>query len=66
MNEFLPTLLLGVVAAAFAAGSIGVSNLVGPRRPNPTRLEAYESGNEPLADVPETRFRDRGYIVAAP
>jgi hypothetical protein len=38
MNELLPVLLLGVVAAAFAAGSIAVSNLVGPRRPNPTKL----------------------------
>ncbi len=39
-----------------SAWSIGVSNLVGPRRPNPTKLGAYELGNEPLADVPGTRF----------
>jgi len=49
---------------AFAAGSIGVSNLVGPRRPNPTKLGAYESGNEPLADVPGTRFSVKFYMVA--
>ena len=49
---------------AFAAGSIGVSNLVGPRRPNPTNLGAYESGNEPLADVPGTRFSVKFYLVA--
>ena len=64
MNELLPALLLGVVAVAFAAGSIGVSNLVGPRRPNPTKLGAYESGNEPLADVPGTRFSVKFYLVA--
>ena len=64
MNELLPALLLGVVAFAFAAGSIGVSNLVGPRRPNPTKLGAYESGNEPLADVPGTRFSVKFYLVA--
>ena len=64
MNELLPVLLLGVVAVAFAAGSIGVSNLVGPRRPNPTKLGAYESGNEPLADVPGTRFSVKFYMVA--
>ena len=64
MNQPHPVLLLGVVAVAFAAGWIGVSNLVGPRRPNPTKLGAYESGNEPLADVPETRFSVKFYMVA--
>ncbi len=64
MNELLPVLLLGVVAAVFAAGSIGVSNLVGPRRSNPTKLGAYESGNEPLADVPGTCFGVNLYLVA--
>ncbi len=51
MNELLPVLILGVVATAFAAGSFGVSNLVRPRRSNPTKLGAYESGNEPMADA---------------
>ena len=64
MNELLPVLLLGVIAVAFAAGSIAVSNLVGPRRPNPTKLGAYESGNQPLADVPGTRFSVKFYMVA--
>jgi NADH-quinone oxidoreductase subunit A len=64
MVELLPVLLFGVVAVVFAAGSIGVSNLVGPRRPNPTKLGAYESGNEPLADVPGTRFSVKFYLVA--
>lgn len=56
MNELLPLLLLSVVAVEFAAGSIVVSNPFGLHRPNPTKLVAYESGNEPLADVPGTRF----------
>ena len=64
MIELLPVLLLGLVAVAFAGGSIAVSNLVGPRRPNPTKLGAYESGNEPLADVPGTRFSVKSYMVA--
>jgi NADH-quinone oxidoreductase subunit A len=64
MHAFLPVLLLGVLALAFAAGSIAVSNLVGPRRLNPTKLGAYESGNEPLADVPATRFSVKFYLVA--
>jgi NADH-quinone oxidoreductase subunit A len=56
VSEYLPILLLFGLATAFAVGSIAVSSLVGPRAPNPTKLGAYESGNEPLADVKNTRF----------
>ena len=48
MNELLPVLLLGVVAVAFAARSIGVSSLVGPRRPKPTKLGATSPATSPL------------------
>jgi NADH-quinone oxidoreductase subunit A len=64
VNEYLPILLLFVVALAFAGGSLGVAALVGPRRPNPTKLSAYECGNEPLADVKTTRFSVKFYMVA--
>ena len=58
MTELLPVLLLGVIAVAFAA-----LTLVGPRRPNPTKLGAYESGNQPLADVPGTLLSVKFYSV---
>jgi NADH-quinone oxidoreductase subunit A len=64
VNEYLPILLLFAVAALFAVGSVGVSSLVGPRRPNPTKLDAYECGNEPLARVKDTRFSVKFYLVA--
>jgi NADH-quinone oxidoreductase subunit A len=64
MSELLPVLILGVLAVAFAGGSIFVSSLVGPRRLNPTKLGAYESGNDPLADVQGTRFSVKFYLVA--
>jgi NADH-quinone oxidoreductase subunit A len=64
LAEYLPILLLFVVSVAFAVGSIAVSSLVGPRVPNPTKLAAYESGNEPLADVKGTRFPVKFYMVA--
>ena len=64
LSEFLPVLLLFGLATAFAVGSITVSSLVGPRVPNPTKLAAYESGNEPLADVKNTRFSVKFYMVA--
>ena len=40
-----------------------MSNLVGPRRTNPTKLGAYESGKEPLANLPGTRFSVKFYVV---
>ena len=64
MSEYFPILLLFAVAAAFAVGSIAVSSLVGPSRPNPTKLDAYECGNEPLARIRETRFSVKFYLVA--
>ena len=64
MSEYFPILLLFLVALAFAGGSIGVSSLVGPSRPNPTKLDAYECGNEPLAKVREVRFSVKFYLVA--
>lgn len=64
MSDYLPVLLLLIVSAAFAGGSIVVSSLVGPRVPNPTKLGAYESGNEPLARIKETRFPVKFYMVA--
>jgi hypothetical protein len=53
----LPVLLLDLVAVSFAGGLFGVFNLAGSPKPNPTKLGAYESGNETLADVPAPRFR---------
>jgi len=64
LAEYLPILLLFGLATAFAVGSIVVSGLVGPRLPNPTKLAAYECGNEPLARVRETRFPVKFYMVA--
>ena len=64
LSEYLPILLLLIVSTAFAVGSIAVSSLVGPNRPNPTKLAAYECGNEPLADVKTNRFSVKFYMVA--
>jgi len=64
LSEYLPVVLLFVLAFAFAAGSRLVSSMVGPSRPNPTKLSAYECGNEPLGDVKGTRFSVKFYMVA--
>jgi NADH-quinone oxidoreductase subunit A len=48
MGLYLPILILGAIAAAFAVVSVVVAVIVGPTRYNRAKLEAYECGIEPL------------------
>lgn len=47
MNIEVPTLVLGAVAAAFGVFSVFLAALIGPKRNNRAKLEAYECGIEP-------------------
>ena len=49
MNLYAPILVLGAIAAAFAVVSVGIALVIGPRRYNRAKLDAYECGIEPLA-----------------
>lgn len=49
MNAYIPILVLGAIAAAFAIGSVVIATVIGPRRYNRAKLEAYECGIEPVA-----------------
>ena len=70
MNIYLPILVLGVIAAAFAVGSVGIAVLIGPRRYNRAKLEAYECGIEPLLPAEDAklatgqRFPIKYYLTA--
>jgi NADH-quinone oxidoreductase subunit A len=48
MNLYVPILVLGAIAAAFAVVSAMLASIVGPRRYNRAKLEAYECGIEPI------------------
>ena len=48
MELYTPVLALALLATLFAVGSLGVSMLVGPRRYNRAKLDAYECGIEPV------------------
>ena len=48
MNAYVPILVLGAIAAVFAVFSVLVASVVGPRRINRAKLEAYECGIEPV------------------
>ena len=65
MNLYIPIMVLGVLAFAFAAGSVAMAALTGPNRWNRARLDAYECGIEPTPQpVGGGRFPVKYFITA--
>ncbi len=62
-SQYIPLLILVVLASGFAAIAIGVPSLLGPKEPNKQKLEAYESGMIPFHDT-RRRFPVKYYLVA--
>ncbi|WP_029115250.1 NADH-quinone oxidoreductase subunit A [Mycobacterium sp. URHB0044] len=66
MNAYTPIFALAGVAAVFAVGSVVTSVLIGPRRYNRAKLDAYECGIDAL-DPQQTagsRFPVKYYLTA--
>ena len=63
LDPYLGILILGLVGVLNAAAMMGVSHLVGSRRPTPAKASPYESGIPPLGGTRE-RFSVNFYIVA--
>ena len=61
--EYLPILIMVVLASLFAVGSIVLSSLVGPKRPSAEKLSPYECGVQPVGTARE-RFSVKFYLVA--
>jgi NADH-quinone oxidoreductase subunit A len=65
VRAYLPILLLGALAAAFAVFSVVTGALVGPKRYNRAKLDAYECGIEPAPQGPGAgRFPIKFYLTA--
>ncbi|HLT12325.1 MAG TPA: NADH-quinone oxidoreductase subunit A [Micromonosporaceae bacterium] len=65
LSAYMPIVALFALAAAFALFSVGVSQIVGPKRYNRAKLEAYECGIEPSPEpVGGGRFPIKFYLVA--
>jgi NADH-quinone oxidoreductase subunit A len=66
LAEYLPIVILFAIALAFVGLSLLVSHRLGPNRPNPTKVAAYESGiiPDPAADIRGSRFGVKFYLVA--
>ena len=61
--QYVPLVILFVVAAAFAGGALVLSHVLGPKNPNPDKMEPYESGMVPIGGT-RGRFPIRFYLVA--
>ena len=65
LQPYVPILVLFVLAAGFAVVSVGAAAIIGPKRYNRAKLDAYECGIEPV-DQPLTggRFPVKYYLTA--
>ncbi|MBE1531669.1 NADH-quinone oxidoreductase subunit A [Actinomadura algeriensis] len=65
MDLYVPIIVLGVLAAGFAVGSVAMASVTGPKRWNRARLDAYECGIEPTPQpVGGGRFPIKYYLTA--
>ncbi len=63
LDNYLPVLLFILVGIAFGFLPILMGRMLGPHRPNPEKLSAYECGFEPFEDA-RMKFDVRYYLVA--
>ena len=63
LSDYLAILLMFVVAAAFAVGSVLLSQFVGQRKQTKTKLMPYECGKDPVGSARE-RFSVKFYLIA--
>jgi NADH-quinone oxidoreductase subunit A len=65
LKPYVPILVLGVIAAGFAVVSVVGASLVGPKRYNRAKLDAYECGIEPTPQpMGGGRFPVKFYLTA--
>lgn len=63
LEQYFPILILAVVAILLAAVFLILSIVLGPFRPNKTKLQPYESGMDPVGDAKD-RYSISFYLVA--
>jgi NADH-quinone oxidoreductase subunit A len=63
LYDYLPILLMFIVAGGFAVGNVLLSQLVGQRKRTRTKLMPYECGKDPVGSARE-RFSVKFYMIA--
>ena len=63
LNSYIPVLVMGGFAVFLVCVFIGLSWLLGPKRPTPQKLAPYECGVTPIGSARE-RFPIKFYLTA--
>jgi|SRR5215813_1993585 len=63
LYDYLPILLMFIVAAGFAVGNVFISQFIGQRKRTRTKLMPYECGKDPVGTARE-RFSVKFYLIA--
>ncbi|HEV7683191.1 MAG TPA: NADH-quinone oxidoreductase subunit A [Pyrinomonadaceae bacterium] len=63
LNDYLPILLMFVVAGGFGVGNIVLSQFIGQRKHTRTKMMPYECGKDPVGTARE-RFSVKFYLIA--
>jgi len=63
LYDYLPIVLMFIVAAGFAIGNVILSQFVGQRKRTKTKLMPYECGKDPVGSARE-RFSVKFYLIA--
>ncbi len=61
--DYLPILLVFVVAAGFAVTNVFISQFIGQRKKTRTKMMPYECGKDPVGSAHE-RFSVKFYLIA--
>jgi NADH-quinone oxidoreductase subunit A len=63
VGQYLPLLVMAILAVLFAVGGLATSRLLAPRRPTVAKLAPYESGIVPAKAGPD-RFPVQFFLIA--
>lgn len=63
LYDYLPILLIFIVAGGFAVGNVFISQFIGQRNRTKTKLMPYECGKDPVGSARE-RFSVKFYLIA--
>jgi NADH-quinone oxidoreductase subunit A len=64
LSDYLPIVILAVLALVFAVGSLTASAMLRPHKPTPVKLSAYECGIDPVRLPRGERFSVKFYVLA--
>ena len=63
MSEYVPVVIMLILAAATAAGMLVATSSIGPKKKFADKMEPFECGESPIVS-PKLRFSVKFYLVA--